>query len=343
MELQEHYLLAEHTSFKVGGSARFFIEVHTEEELVSAFAYAKERSVPAILIGGGSNTLVDDGEAEALFIRPVFLGNEVTEATYVVSAGEVWDKVVAHAVDAGFYGLENLSGIPGSVGGAVVQNIGAYGASLSERVAWVDVYDEVRMQTRRLENKECAFGYRDSLFKQEAGKLVVMRVALGLQREKKLTLSYRDIATYFADTEASLESVRNAVLSIRANKFPDLSREGTAGSFFKNPIVSLEEGERLQEKYSTMPLFPLPEASGYKVPLAWIMDQVLHMRGFSIGPVRCYEKQPLVLVATRGASAHDVRTLAHEVQTRVFAETNIHIEPEVCVMRGSDVSHTINF
>lgn len=343
MEILEHYPLGAQTTFAVGGVVRYFATATSIDDLHAAYSFAKERHVPVTIIGGGSNTLIDDGEANALFIRPTFVDTTLEGTTVITGAGESWDDVVAYSVEAGLYGLENLSGIPGSVGGAVVQNIGAYGAALSESVAWVDVFDTHAQQRMRLTAAACGFGYRDSVFKQHPERYIVLRLACALTREGAVSIGYRDLAEYFSAHEPTLPTVRAAVLTIRAGKFPDLTAEGTAGSFFKNPVVSLEEGERLQQTYPALPLFPLPEASGYKVPLAWILDRVLSMRGFAIGNVRCFEKQPLVLVANRHATAHEVRVLARAVAQRVFDETKIVIEPEVCVMRGATIAHALDF
>ena len=343
MDIEEHVPLAPQTTFGVGGAARYHGVAQSLEDIQNGLAFAEAQGARLVCMGGGSNMLADDGEADALFLTTDVRGIVRDGESLSIGAGEVWDDVVAYAVREEMYGIENLSGIPGSMGGAVVQNIGAYGAALSQHLSWVDVYDTRTNEEARLTNEACLFGYRDSVFKKDAGRYIILRAGLTLTREKKMNLSYKDVAAHMGGSESSLPLLREAILSIRAQKFPDLSKEGTAGSFFKNPIVSHEEGERLKHTYPDVPLFPLPEVGGSKVPLAWILDHVLHLRGFALGPVRCFENQPLVLVADRGATARDVRVLALYIKTRMHEEVGIVIEPEVCVMRGADIAHTLDF
>ena len=346
MEITEHADLGSHTTFKVGGTVRYLLTAESVEDIVEAVSFAEERQLPLVVVGGGANMLIDDGEAEGVFLIPKIVGTNVLTREegkgFVFSSGEAWDEVVEKTVAQKWWGFENLSGIPGTVGGAIVQNIGAYGAALSEHLLWVEAYDLQEKRGVRLQSDECAFEYRTSIFKEQTGRYVILRAGFLLTKEGVANLSYRDLSTHFEGREASLEEVREAVLAIRKRKFPDLSLEGTAGSFFKNPIVSETEASVLKAKYPLMPLFSMPETTGIKVPLAWILDHILSMRGFSIGPVRCFEEQPLVLVADRNAQAKDVRTLARFVQQQVEKETKIKILPEVCVMHGATMTNDVS-
>ncbi len=161
---------------------------------------------------------------------------------------------------------------------------------------------------------------------------VILRAAFSLSSVPKPEFSYKDLHERFEGQEASLGAVREAIVAIRRGKFPDLAREGTAGSFFKNPIVSEAEAQKLKEQYPDMPIFALPETSGVKIPLAYLLDKVLGMRGYTNGHARLYEKQPLVITAEKECSAKEVRALAQVVQEKVFAITNIAIEPEVKII-----------
>lgn len=343
MEIEEHVPLGAKTTFRVGGSAHYYGIAQSIHDIEEALDFADKRAAGVVYMGGGSNMLLDDGEADALFLQVDVRGIAVEGNTIVAGAGESWDDIVARAVAEKRYGIENLSGIPGTVGGALVQNIGAYGAALSQHVSWIEVYDREEKKLIRFEGSACQFGYRDSIFKQNIYRYILVRAGFRLQSEKKLDTSYKDLAERFKDSDPTLEGMRAAVLMIRGEKFPDLTREGTAGSFFKNPIVSVQEGERLRKTYPRLPLFSIPEATGIKLPLAWLLDHVLNLRGFKMGPVRCFEKQPLVLVASRGASARDVRALAHHVTKRMEEEIGIRIEPEVCVMHGAAIARTLDF
>jgi len=335
MQIEEHIPLGPLTTFKIGGPARFFARVKTTEELQEALAFAKEKNVKLFILGGGSNILVDDAGFDGLVIKVEITGVEEQGNVCIAGAGESWDALVLRAVEKKLWGIENLSGIPGTVGGAVVQNIGAYGQVLSQTLEWVDVYDTVVGQEKRLSKEECKSGYRDSLFKHEPGRYVVLRAAVELSTTERADVSYKDLAARFAGSTPTLQEVREAVLAIRAAKFPDILVEGTAGSFFKNPIVPLAEAKALQATYPELPLFPLPESADVKVPLGWFLDYrhgVLDMRSVRIGGARMYEKQFLVIAAERGTSSADVKTLVALVQKKIRDTLNVDIEPEVTMI-----------
>jgi UDP-N-acetylmuramate dehydrogenase len=255
----------------------------------------------------------------------------VPHADYVeviIDAGYSWDALVRAAASEGLWGIENLAGIPGTAGAAPAQNIGAYGAELADAFAWLECYDAATDSVRRLDAEACGFGYRDSRFKREPG-LIILRIALRLSRTAAPRLGYADLKR-LADAGEILDSpqaIGEAVRRIRSMKFPDLSECGTAGSFFKNPVISPEAHMRLQARYPELPGFET--AAGIKIPLAWILDHVLALRGFRLGRARLFESQPLVLVTEEGATAQDVETLANHVSSAVFEATQIAIEREV--------------
>lgn len=345
MTILEHEPLAPRTTFMVGGSARYFIEVATPEEIGEAFLFAEQKKLPVVVIGGGANILADDGEAEGVFIAPRFNDLSFTEGNNIVEvnagASVSWDALVDESVKRGLWGLENLSAIPGSIGGAIVQNIGAYGAALSQHLSFVDVFDRQAMLVRRITKAECGFGYRISMFKKNPNRLVILGVQFELSHEGSANTAYRDLRERFTDTAPSLQEVREAVVAIRAGKFPDLSREGTAGSFFRNPSVERVQADALIARFPGLPVFPVPETDEIKIPVAWLLDHALGLRGYRRGTVRLFEKQALALVADRGASARDVRNLALEVKEKVFALVNIELEPEVVIMHGAQMGNTL--
>jgi UDP-N-acetylmuramate dehydrogenase len=306
MEIQEGIPLAPFTTFGIGGPATYFARTQSVSDLYEALEFAEEKSLKIFILGGGSNILLPDEGFDGLVLKIEIPGiesvHEDNSVLMVIGAGESWDETVAESIKQNLWGIENLSGIPGTVGGAAVQNIGAYGASLSQTLEWVEVLDILEKKTKTLTKEACRFGYRDSIFKQETGRYVVLHVALQLSTTPQPNLAYKDLSERFKATAPSLAEIRKAVLLIRAGKFPDLAVEGTAGSFFKNPIVSASEAKKLQEKYPAMPVFSLPESTNIKIPLGWILDHVLGMRGFTNGPVRLYENQALVVVAQKGSS-----------------------------------------
>ncbi|OGC87953.1 UDP-N-acetylenolpyruvoylglucosamine reductase [Candidatus Adlerbacteria bacterium RIFOXYC1_FULL_48_26] len=333
MQLQENIALAPYTTFNIGGLARFFIAVKTTDELAGALSFAKEKSLPVFVLGGGSNVLIPDEGFDGLVIKiEIKNGITVDGASVAASAGESWDELVAFCVERGLWGIENLSGIPGTLGGAVVQNIGAYGAALSQVLTLVAVYDRTHSQIKMLSVEECKFGYRGSIFKEEEGRYIVLAATLRLSSSPTPNISYKDLQTRFADSSIDIDAIRNAVLDIRKAKFPDLSVEGTAGSFFKNPLLSKSEADALSLQYPAMPFFPTPEASAVKIPIAWLMHHALHLHGMSEGGARLFEKQILVIVAQHHAPSGDVKKLAERVQKKVFEEFKIKIEPEVKIL-----------
>ena len=338
LSIEEKVLLAPLTTFRIGGPARFFVRVRNADELRESFDFARDKKLTVLVLGGGSNILVGDEGFDGLVIKIEIKGSEEQEGRLiaghhtntvggVAGAGEGWDALVQYAIEKKLWGIENLSGIPGTVGAAPIQNIGAYGAELKDTLQFVEVFDTSHNAVVRLSNNECGFAYRTSSFKKNPGRFVVMRVGLVLRRDGAPNLSYTDLKSLQNPT---LSDIRQAVLAIRAKKFPDLTREGTAGSFFLNPIVSKEKAQELKKRFPDLPQFPAGQ--GMKISLAWLLDNVLHLKGTARGSARLYERQPLVIVAKGGARAHEVRELAEFVASRVREELNIEIEPEVRIL-----------
>ena len=329
MELREQVPLSQLTTFKIGGIARYVATCSSVADIQEATNFAKEHNLPFTTIGGGSNLLVADGGYAGVVIHMQLYGLTCTDDGLVVAgAGVVWDDVVREAGARGLWGIENLAGIPGTTGASPVQNIGAYGAELADTLVYVDVFDTASGATLRLTKEECALGYRESRFKQEPN-LLITSVALQLSRDGTPRVAYKDLAARIekGDVLNSPISIAEAVRAVRANKFPDLQTHGTGGSFFKNPVITEEAFIKLQSKYEGIPGFPTAE--GVKVPLAWILDNVLHLRGYKLGRASLFERQPLVLVTEEGATAEDVDALALDVAQKVFAATKINIEREV--------------
>lgn len=325
------------TTFKVGGVAERVLYPETHDEAIAAIAAAEENRTPYMILGGGSNTLASDEAYRGTVIIPAFrtvryeeVGNSVVHAH--VDAGLGWDEFVRGAVQRGLWGVENLSGIPGSLGGGVVQNIGAYGAVLSDVFVSCAVYDIETGEEKTITARDARFGYRTSVFKESPGRFLILSATFALSKDGAPNLSYRDVNESLGHGgSVSLADVRAAVLGIRAKKFPDMRRYGTAGSFFLNPVVSKEEAEAFQARYPAMPLFPMPEG-GVKVPLAWILDHVLHVKGMREGGAFVWEAQALVLATEHGARASDVRKLAQNIRARAKEKLSLNIAFEVSVI-----------
>jgi UDP-N-acetylmuramate dehydrogenase len=334
MKIIEGKSLAPFTTFRIGGDARFFCAVENKEDLQKAINFAKEKSLPIFIFGGGSNILVSDKGFDGLVVKIDIKGIEKLENDSVrAGAGENWDDFVGWAVSNGYGGLENLSLIPGTVGAAPVQNIGAYGVEVGNLIESVEVFDVKENAFKNLEHKECHFSYRDSLFKKEKGRYIIVSVLFTLKKKNtKPDISYKDLKEYFKDTsESSIVEVRAAVIAIRTAKLPDVRKVGTAGSFFKNPIISNEKYLGLKETYPELPNFP--ESDGrVKIPLAWIIDKICGLKGKRFGKAGIHETQALVIVNHGAASFEDVEKVAREVEKEVKEKTGTDIEREVIMV-----------
>ena len=333
MKIKEHISLAPFTTLGVGGTARFFIEAHHEGDMYEAMAFAQERNLPVFILGGGSNVLVPDAGVEGVVLKmgtqDIDIKDNDESAAIVAGAGICWDDIVDAAGKRGVFGIENLAGIPGSLGGAAVQNIGAYGAELSSVFEYADTIQIVTGKRMRISRTDAAFAYRTSFFKKHP-EVLIARVALQLSKNARPNISYPDVArVHAAGTPLSTPiEIARTIRTIRAKKFPHARGEGTAGSFFKNPIISQELATSLRKRFQGLPAFPQEDGT-VKIPLAWLLDHVLHLKGYAIGPVRLYEEQPLVIVARAGATAHDVDVLARDVAENVLRAIGISIEREV--------------
>lgn len=333
MRILRSHPLASYTTFGIGGPAHTFIEAFSEEDIRTALAHARESGLPFYVLGAGSNVLVPDEGVAGVVLRmgydAVSFHEDGDDELLVAGAGASWEKIVDAAVERGLFGIENLAGIPGTAGGAAVQNIGAYGTELSDVFEYADVIDAATGAVCRIAPSEALFTYRSSLFKSHP-ELVIVRVVLRLAKHASPDTSYADLAQAQSAgvPMGTPHEIAHAVRAIRAKKFPDLAVEGTAGSFFKNPVVSREQAEELQVRFPGLPAFPHDDGR-MKLSLAWILDHALGLKGHAKGPARLFEKQPLVLVARRGTSAAEVGALADEVYERVFRETGIALEREV--------------
>jgi len=331
---RQHERLAPHTTLFVGGVADYVVEVTTVDALKEALQFARTKTaILPLILGGGSNVLINDDGYRGLVIINRIGGIQIESPehnTHVrVGAGVMLDTVVEALVAQGYWGLENLSGIPGTVGATPIQNVGAYGVEVSDRIESVTAVHRDTARQRTFTAAECQFGYRDSYFKTVAGKeWVITEVVFRVTKEVQPVVSYRDLAPLTSAPLLTPQLVRDTVIAIRNNKFPDWRAVGTAGSFFKNPTIDALHHARLIAMYKDMPSYPQPDGR-FKVSLGWILDHVCNLKGFSIGGVRLYEAQALVLVAERGVTATDIDSFARQVSDTIFSHTDIHVEREV--------------
>jgi UDP-N-acetylmuramate dehydrogenase len=364
MKILENIKLAPYTTFKIGGAAKYFCEVKDQFDALTAFEFAKEKSLPVFILGGGSNLLIADSGFSGLVIRVVNRGIEMLveekndspdEILLKVASGENWDSVVDFAVKNNWWGMENLSHIPGSTGAIAVQNVGAYGQEAKNLIESVTVFDKQTHQILSLNKTDCGFSYRRSIFNStEKGRYIIFEILFRLSKNPLPILNYRDLAQKFANIKPSLLEIRHAIIEIRNKKFPfpTQAKKGNAGSFFKNIILNQEEflvlKNRLQKEFGQEAAEKLEqkkftEANSIKVPTAFLLD-ICGLKDFAFGGAAINKNQPLVIINQTGkATASDVLNLAKQVKKTAQEKLgiNIHIEPELIGFSDSDLKELV--
>ena len=328
--------LSQFTSLHVGGPAQNFIEVATEVEIIKALESVGDE--PVLIIGGGTNMLVSDNGFAGTVIR--ISNNQVNEevdacsgATLTIGAGENWDDFVASTIERGFAGLETLSGIPGTIGAAPIQNIGAYGHEVGEFITRVRTYDRHNKELKTFTNGECNFTYRNSIFKSEPGRYVVLDVGFKIRRgELSDPITYAELASKLGiqiGDRAPVKQVRATVLELRASKGMLLSASDkdswSAGSFFTNPIVSNEIAEQLP---ADAPRWPTGDGQ-VKTSAAWLIQQAGIEKGQMHGGAKVSTKHVLALTNSGNATATEITELARIASAAVKAKFGIELQPEV--------------
>jgi UDP-N-acetylmuramate dehydrogenase len=340
MEFRQQISLAPYTTFEIGGPARWFAEATTEADIEAAVAFAQERGLRLFVLGGGSNLLVSDAGFDGLVLHIALRGVNHNGDTLSAAAGENWDALVARSVDAGLGGIECLSGIPGTVGGTPVQNVGAYGQEVSRTIRTVRAFDRTTRTWVDLDNADCGFSYRRSRFNQGADRdrFIVSRVAYRLEPNAAAAVTYADLKRYFKDRETAqpcLQQVRDAVLSIRLGKgmviTPDNPERRSAGSFFKNPVVPASQLPRIAAAANIpeadVPRYPAG-AEAVKLPAAWLLERAGFVKGYRMGAAAVSTRHTLALINGGGARAADITALRDAIQSRVREHFGISLEPE---------------
>lgn len=345
--IQQNVPLAPLTTLRIGGPARFFAEAREEDELLAAFSFAEQHSLPIFILGGGSNALVADEGFRGLVVHVALKGvtwsDEGGEVVVVARAGEDWDELVSQCVERDLAGIECLSGIPGSVGGTPIQNVGAYGQEVSETISSVRVFDRHAGRFGELSNAQCRFSYRASVFNTTTrDRYVVTAVAYALKPHGEPAIGYPDLKNFILNvsTRPSLGLTREAVREIRARKAmlitPDDPDCRSAGSFFKNPVVAPETFTRIEEnarernligEAEGIPSFPAGDGKA-KVPAAWLIERAGFHKGYGLGRVGISSKHTLAIVNRGGATAREVIGLMNEIQERVLESFGVPLTPE---------------
>jgi len=340
VKIQENIPLTPLTTLRVGGSALFFVRAESVGAVEEAVVFARGRQLPLFVLGGGSNLLVSDRGWNGLVLQVGILGiderREESKTVFEAGAGVDWDEFVAHSVARNFGGIECLSGIPGSVGGTPVQNVGAYGQEVSETIVSVLTFDRVENCVCELKAAECGFSYRGSIFNtSQRGRYIILRVTYQFAAEGKPSVRYVDLQEYFARRggTATLAGVRDAVRAIRASKGMLLSPgdPGSAGSFFKNPVLSAaQHGElvrRAAGRRLEVPSYPALSQQR-KVSAAWLVENSGFRKGYVRGKAGISSKHALAIVNLGGASAADIVALKDEIQARVEETWGVRLDPE---------------
>ncbi len=337
MRIQENVSLKPYNTFGIDAKARFFVHVTTVEELV--WVLEQENYPEKLILGGGSNMLLT-GDIDALVIHIGLMGKEIleegrTHTLIRVMAGENWHDLVLWTLERNLGGLENLSLIPGSVGSAPIQNIGAYGVELKDSFVSCEAVEVATGRKRLFSLEDCRFGYRESFFKQEGkGKFVITSVTLRLTSgEHQLRTEYGTIADELEGADVlhpTITDISNAVIRIRQRKLPDPAVLGNSGSFFKNPVIDKGKLAEIQKKYEQVPFYSISEKE-VKIPAAWLID-TCGFKGMRVGDAGVHEHQALVLVNYGHASGKEILDLAKKIQTEVRDTFGISIEPEVNIL-----------
>jgi UDP-N-acetylmuramate dehydrogenase len=340
MHIQENVPLAPLTTFQVGSPARYFVEATAVDDVVDAVDYAASNNIRLFVLGGGSNLLVADSGWPGLVLKIAIKGIHSSELAdkqlYEVGAGEDWDAFVARTVQENCAGIETLSGIPGTVGGTPVQNVGAYGQEVSETIISVKVLDIRSLHTRDLTASQCGFGYRTSIFNTtERGRYIVLRVSFALRPGGEPNMTYADIQKFFPNGNANLAQVRGAVRTVRSSKgmliVPGDEDCRSAGSFFKNPIVTLEQQAKLDaiaaKEEKKVPAYPAKEGH-VKLSAAWLVENSGFPKGYALGAAGISTKHSLALVNRGGAKAADIVALKDQVQRGAKEKFGIELQPE---------------
>lgn len=320
------YSLTSLHTFGLPCKAQSFFALDTPKDLPATLEALPHKAF--YILGEGSNTVFLE-DYQGSVISPQFMGKDLqqTDTHYIlkVGAGENWHQLVLWCIKQQIYGFENLALIPGTVGAAPIQNIGAYGVEIEQFIQQVDYYDLAKASQQSLAGHECEFAYRDSVFKHKlAGQVVVTSVTFALPKRWRAVAQYAELKELVSPTALT---ILNKVIALRQKKLPDPKDIGNAGSFFKNPIIGLEQYSRLQQVWPTIPHYPL-DSNQVKVPAAWLIDQ-LGFKGKKIGGIGCHPHQALVLTNDGSGTGAQLLKLARAIKSAVLREFSIELENEV--------------
>ncbi|UYO00172.1 MAG: UDP-N-acetylmuramate dehydrogenase [Devosia sp.] len=330
LALTADFDLTGHNTLALKARSRFGCVLERAEQVPHLFALAAADGLPVRILGGGSNVVLSetfDGITAVIGLRGLNIVTAGADSVLIeAAAGELWDNLVRWTVGQGYGGIENLVSIPGTVGAAPVQNIGAYGAELADVFENLVAFDRERGAEVTLDRADCAFGYRDSLFKRQPGRYVITLVRLRLNTAWAANLGFAGLADLAGEATLSPAMVMERVAAIRASKLPDWRVEPNAGSFFQNPIVPADLAEAIVAAHPGAPNFVQPDGRR-KLSAGWLIENA-GLKGFELGPVGTSARHALVVVNRGGGSAEDIRTLAGHIRTTVFDKFGVTLAEE---------------
>ena len=329
-----NYSLKEHNTFGIDAKCSRFLEFEDDDEALEVAGILRKSQTPYIIIGGGSNLLLTR-DFEGIVVRSAIKGHYFEDGYRMIcGSGETFDDMVATSIEAGYYGLENLSLIPGDVGASAVQNIGAYGVEAKDLILCVWAIEIATGKPCMWGNEECEYGYRQSRFKKDwKNRYLITRVTYGLSRTFKPHLDYGNIRAELERkgiTEPTAQQLRQTIIDIRNAKLPDPKVTGNAGSFFMNPVVSRSQFEQLLAQFPEMPHYYV-DSDHEKIPAGWMIDQC-GWKGRSLGRAGVHPKQALVLVNLGGATGNEIVALCEAIRHDVKEKFGIDIHPEVNIV-----------
>ena len=341
LKILEYVDIKNYSTFKIGGQFRYFTLISSISDLKSFHIIIQNdlifKNIPIFILGGGSNIVFSDGLLDVFALKNEIKGFEIISETdeYIdikVGAGEIWDDIVKKTVDMNLSGFESLSAIPGTVGAGPVQNIGAYGSEIKDTLLEVEVFDIKNGEIFNISNKDCKFGYRDSIFKNEfKGKYIITAVIYRLEKFVSLSkvFSYPGVIKYFDDKgieNPTPKQIREAIIDIRSKKLPNPKDIPNVGSFFKNPIVENNIADGIKVKYPEIKFFPIGEKY-VKIPAGWLIENA-GLKGKSLGSISVYDKNALVLVNNGNATKDDLLKAKNEIIKIVEEKFGIILEQE---------------
>jgi UDP-N-acetylmuramate dehydrogenase len=335
MDIHTNIPLNKYVTMKLGGPARFLAEARSPQEVAELYKNALAQSLPVFVLGGGSNLVVGDSGFAGLVMRiriPGFeiINDDINTTTIKIGAGESWDGVVKRTVDMHLSGIETMSGIPGTVGGVPITNVGAYGQEIADTLQSVDAFDTQTQTFVMLTNEQCGFSYRHSIFRGESqNRFIITSVTLTLSKNSPTPPFYDTLQKYLDEHSITIytqQAIRDAVLAIRADKLPDPTLKPNAGSFFKNAIVEQWQLGDLQAKYPDMPIYDMGDGHS-KIPSGWLIEKV-GLKGQLMHGMRVHDGNALVLVNEAAANYADLAAARDEIVGKVRDTFRIQLEQE---------------